>query len=158
MKRIISSLLLVILFLSGCSSNNDFLIGDHMSEINNKNTPYLILNTLSTYKIDGSYLVVVEDDNIIEKLVEFSLERKCKKAKNIKPIKDVDIDQFLNMNVEDAKNLLGQPHADIGSGFYIPAYITEDAKLISFQIENDIVFEVIKRDLITNKIISQIEN
>lgn len=109
------------------------------------------------YEIDGSYLVVVEDSDIVEKLVEFSSERKCKRAENIKPIKDVNIDQFLNINIEDAKKMLGQPHADIGSGFYIPAYITEDANLISFQIENDIIFEVIKRDLITNRIISQIE-
>ncbi len=158
MKRIISLLLLVILLFSGCMSNDDYIKGDKMSEINNKHTPYIALNTLSAYEIDGNYLVVVEDSGIVQKLAEFSSERKCKRVQKIKLIKEVDINQFLNMNVETLKKMLGQPHADIGSGFYIPAYITEDANLISFQIENDIVFEVIKRDLITNKIISQIEN
>lgn len=158
MKRIAALLLLVILLFSGCVGNNDFLIGEQMSEINNRQTPYISLNTLSAYEIDGSCLVVVEDGGVVQKIAEFSYERKCKRVQNINLIKAVDINQFLNMNVEDVKKMLGQPHADIGSGFYIPAYITEDANLISFQIENNIVFEVIKRDLITNKIISQIEN
>lgn len=158
MKKIISLLLLVIFLCSGCVGSNDYSTGDHMNEITNKHAPYITLNALSAYEIDGNYLIVVADSDIVEKLAEFSSDRKCKRAQNLKPIKDVDITQFINMNFEEIKKMLGQPHADIGSGAYIPTYITEKANLISFHIENDIAYEVIKRDLITDEIICQAEN
>ena len=62
------------------------------------------------------------------------------------------------MNFNELKEKIGQPHVDIGSGFYIPAYITEDAYLICFELENDNIFEVIKRDLLTNKIVDRVSN
>lgn len=158
MKRIIVSLLLILLLFSGCMNNDDFFIGDQMSEFNNKYIPYMALNSLLAYEIDGNYLIVIENNGVVEKLAKFSSDRKCQMAQKIELIKEVDVNQFLNMNIETLKKMLGQPHVDIGSGFHIPAYITEGANLIAFQIENDIVFEVIKRDLFTNKIISQIEN
>ena len=92
--------------------------------------------------------------------MEFSPERKCNRVQGMDLMKkeDEDIGQFLNMDVGKLKEKLGQPHADIGSGFYIPAYVTEDAHLICFEIENDVVFEVVERDLITNKIVKRISN
>ena len=152
MKKSITLLLLVIVLLFGCVSKDEFLVGDQMSKINNKYTPYISLNSLSVYEIDNNYLVVVYDNDTAQKLVEFSSKRKCNRVQGMDLMKKDDIGQFLNMDAVKLKEKLGQPHADIGSGFYIPAYITEDAYLICFEIENGVVFEVIERDLINNKI------
>lgn len=62
-----------------------------------------------------------------------------------------DINQFLGMDTAELKEKYGQPHVDVGSGFYIPAYITDDAYLICLELEDDIVFEVIEHDLLTNE-------
>ena len=39
---------------------------------------------------------------------------------------------------------------------YIPAYITENGYLIYFEVENDVVYEVMKRDLLTDVIVERL--
>ena len=56
----------------------------------------------------------------------------------------------------EQKENLGEAHADIESGFYIPAYITEDGYLICFELEDNVVCEMIKRDLLTNVIVERL--
>ena len=51
------------------------------------------------------------------------------------------------------KENFGEVHADVGSGLYIPAYITENGYLVCLEVENDIVYDVIKRDLLTDVIV-----
>lgn len=46
----------------------------------------------------------------------------------------------------------------LAADFYIPAYITEDANLVCFELENEIVIEVIQLDLFTNKIVDRVSN
>lgn len=64
----------------------------------------------------------------------------------------------MNVNFNEPTEEIGQPHVDVGSGFYIPAYVTEDANLVCFELENEIVIEVIQRDLFTNKIVDRVSN
>ena len=64
-----------------------------------------------------------------------------------------DINQYLDKSLNELKENFGEVHADIGSGFYIPAYITENGYLICLEVENDIVYDVIKRDLLTDVIV-----
>lgn len=73
-------------------------------------------------------------------------------------VNNSDISQFLNVDFNELTEKIGQPHVDVGSGFYIPAYITEDANLVCFELENEIVIEVIQRDLFTNKIVDRVSN
>lgn len=47
MKKIIIVSLLVVLTLSGCKNNSNIRIGDSMSMINNQQTPFIFLNSLS---------------------------------------------------------------------------------------------------------------
>lgn len=158
MKRIIALLLFLTIFLSACSSRHEFEVGDPMSKINNQYTPYITINALSAYEISENYLIIIDDGSMIQKLVEFSFEREYCRVEGLDLIKNDDINKFLNMNFNKLKEEIGQPHVDVGSGFYIPAYVTEDANLICFELENEIVFEVIKRDLLTNKIVDRVSN
>lgn len=158
MKKIIAFLFIVTILFSACSSNHKFRVGESMSNINKQYTSYITINTLSVYKINENYLITIDDCDIIQKLVEFSSDRKCRRIQGLSLIKNNDINQFLNVNFNKLTEEIGQPHVDIGSGFYIPAYITEDANLICFELENEIVIEVIQRDLLTNKIVNRVSN
>lgn len=64
----------------------------------------------------------------------------------------------MNVNFNELTEEIGQPHVDVGSGFYIPAYVTEDANLVCFELENEIVIEIIQLDLFTNKIVDRVSN
>lgn len=156
MKRIIVFLVFVTIIFSACSSGYRFEVGESMSKINNQYTPLITINALSVYEISENYLMTIDDGGIIQKLVEFSPDRKCHRIQGLDLIKNDDIEQFLNINFNQLIENWGQPHVDVGSGFYIPAYVSEDANLICFELENNIVIEVIKRDLLTNKIVDRI--
>lgn len=64
----------------------------------------------------------------------------------------------MNVNFNELTEEIDQPHVDVGSGFYIPAYVTEDANLVCFELENELVIEVIQLDLFTNKIVDRVSN
>ena len=64
----------------------------------------------------------------------------------------------MNVNFNELTEEIGQPHVDVGSGFYIPAYVTEDVNLVCFELENELVIEVIQLDLFTNKIVDRVSN
>ena len=111
------------------------------------------MGTLSGYENKNNYWIVINNGDNIEKLVVFSPERKSLQIQNLNLIECEDIHRFLGMNITQLEEIYGSPHADIGSGFYIPAYITNDACLICLELESDVVIDVIKRDLLTNDII-----
>lgn len=158
MKKVMVLVFFIIFLFAGCVGDCEFKVGEQMSRINSKFTPYITMNALSVYENTGDYLIVIDDGYTIQKLVEFSSERKAIKIQGLELIKCEDIKQFLDMSIQKLQEKYGQPHVDIGSGFNIPSYITEDGYLICLQLENDIVFEVIKRDLLTNEVIACISN
>lgn len=158
MKKIIALLFVVMFFFTACSSSNKFRVGESMNNINKQYTSYITINSLSVYKINDNYLIIINDGDIVQELVEFSSERKCRRTQGLDLIKNDDINEYLNIDFNKLKEKIGEPHVDIGSGFYIPAYITEDANLICFNLENERVVQVIQRDLLTNKIVARVSN
>lgn len=158
MKRIIAFLFFATILFTACSNSRKFEVGESMNNINNQYTAHIAINALSVYEINENYLITIDDDGIIQKLVEFSFDGKCRRIQGFDLMKNGDIHQFLNINFNELTEKIGQPHVDVGSGFYIPAYVTEDANLICFELENEIVIDVIKRDLLTNKIVDRVSN
>lgn len=156
MKRIITFFLIVTVLFSACSSSYKIRVGESMSSINKQYTSFISINALSVYKINENYLVTIADGDIIQKLVEFSPDRKCCRIQGFSLIKNNDISQFLSADFNKLTEELGQPHVDVGSGFCIPSYITEGANLICFELENEIVIEVTQRDLLTDKIVDRV--
>lgn len=154
MKKITLLFVAMIIIFYGCANSSEFKVGEQMKDINNKHIPYISMNALNVYKNNDNYCIVIEEEGVSQKLVEFSAERQSCKVQGLSLIKNQDINKYLNMNICKIKEELGRPHVDIGSGFYIPAYITDDAYLIYFGLENDIVFEVSKCDLLTNNVVS----
>lgn len=158
MKKISVLLFIMVIIFSGCANNLKFKVGEHMSEINNMNTPHYTMNALSVYNDKSNYMIVIENESVVQKLVEFSPERKSIRTHGIDLVKCDDLNRLLGMDIAKLKEELGQPHVDVGSGFYIPAYITDEAYLICFELEDGIVFEVIKRDLLTSDIVTRVSN
>ena len=156
LKRIIAFLFIVTIIFSACSNDYKFMVGESMSNINKQYKSYITINTLSAYKINENYLITIDDGDVVQKLVEFSSDRKCHRVQGLDLIKSGDTSQFLNINFNKLTEEIGQPHTDIGSGFYIPAYIMEDAYLVCFELEDETVVEVIRRDLLTNKIVDRV--
>lgn len=111
--------------------------------------PFLHLCALSVYKQEDQYLITVYEDGAIRKTCTFTPERVCTDVQGMTLIEDQPVERFVGVDINTVQTLLGKPHADIGSGFYIPAYITEDAYLIYFQFEGNEVFGVFKEDLLT---------
>ena len=111
--------------------------------------PYLYLATLTGQKEQDKYVIKVSQVGEKEKYVYFSGEREILKTKRVHPLKAEDIQIHVGKRSTDVLAQYGEPHADIGSGFYIPAYITEDAYLISIQVDSDgIISRVAKYDLL----------
>ena len=85
-------------------------------------------------------------------------ERSDEHMITVKHLRDTHFDEnyeYLDKSLNELKEKLGDVHADIGSGFYIPAYITENGYLIYFEVENDILYEIVKLDLLTNEVIDR---
>lgn len=123
-RKIAIALLLIVLTLSGCKNNLNIRIGDSMTAINDQQTPFIILNSLSVFRTNNTYTVVVEENGTVQKLVEFSSDRKCRTVYGLVLVKNEDLNRYLDKSLNELKEKLGEVHADIGSGFYIPAYIT----------------------------------
>lgn len=156
MKKALIIIFIMLFALSGCSQKNKISVGDSMSKTNNNQTPFISLNLLNVFQTNSTYTIVISENGKIQKKVEFSSERKSENLQGLTLVEIENISQYLGKNIDELKAELGEFHADVGSGFYIPSYITKDAYLICFQLENDTVFEVIKRDLLTNSVVEQI--
>ncbi len=152
MRRIVAILFCTITILPICSCGYQIKVGDSMSKINSNYIRYAKINTLSVFKTGENYLITIDDGQTIQKLVEFSSERKCRRIQGLHLIESESLSGFLGIGLAEMTAKIGQPHVDIGSGFYIPAYITENAHLIYFEVENGIVTEGSDLDIFTNTI------
>ena len=102
----------------------------------------------SVYELDDRYIVAISNNGIG---VEFSKDRKCIAFFGIVPVKNDKLYNYLGKEFKLVEKELGQYHIDIGSGFFIPSYITEDGYLICFHVENDYITCVQEYDLFSGE-------
>lgn len=154
MKKFIVLFVIIVQFicLSACADYKQLGRSNHM---NDKKEVVLYLNSISVLVENDIYFVVIKQDDKAEKSVTFSKNRKASNIDGLKLQKINDIKEFLGKDMETIETFLGEVHADAGSGFYIPSYITDDGFLVSFLIENNIVYEVIKRDLLSGEVVEK---
>ena len=152
MKKYIIVMLLMIFTLSGCQKKADPQVVDLATTINNQQAPIISLSTLSVFQTNDMYTVVIRENGESKKTVEFSSDRECLSVQGVVLVKNEELNQHLGKKLNELENHFGEIHADVGSGFYIPSYITEDGYLISFIVEDDIAVAIYKRDLLTGEI------
>ena len=153
MKKLFILFLCFSLLFCSCVNKGMFNVGNPMSKIDKQYTPYGDWNFLRAYEINKEHVIVVHDYKNIKKTVTFSSDRKCILNEDVALINNFSINFFFNMKFDEVKLSIGQPHVDIGSGSYRPSYITEDAYLISFGVNHNVISSVFKYDLLTGDII-----
>ncbi len=156
MKKIlcIIALCIILVSITGCNSNQTITTGDSVMQIN-YDEKIVNLNSLIVIRQNTKYITLISDGIKVLKVIEFDSNRKVLNTDNIQLLIIEQIDQYIGMNFKQVKQLLGEEHTDIGNGFYIPAYITSDAFLLSFLIEDNKVISVTKTDLLSNIVIER---
>ena len=112
------------------------------------------MNALRIYKKGERYLIGFPQG----KQVEFSPDRECCSIQGFELIENEEnIEKFIGMYLYEVVAQFGNIHVDIGSGLSIPAYITEEAYLISFILgRENVIMGVIKDDLLTREMVNQV--
>ena len=153
-KFLICLMLLVsICAICACAKNNPMDM-EEMDEIMMSTQPLIQMNSLYVYEINQGYLVSIEEQPK-HKYVLFDINRQVCFYNDIELIDDGYFSQTLGNDFDSVQELIGKPHVDVGSGFFIPAYITKDAYLISFGLESNKVVYIGKTDLFSNEIIEK---
>lgn len=145
MKKVVAMLLVMACALCGCSGQG---LSKEQGELLYERCG------LSTYKVNENFRVCIRQNDSSVGEVEFSSNRAVVRVKSIKLIPSDSNQSFVNKSLAAIEEMFGPPHVDVGSGFYIPAYITEDAYLISVYLtEEDMIYQTVVRDLLTNEVV-----
>lgn len=108
---------------------------------------------VNTYLSDKDYCVAIFENGEPIKCVVFSNTRQPIRSIGIIPVTNSELQRYLGQSLTEIENELGAYHVDIGSGGFMPSYLTEDGCLIVFSINRDtnIVERAGKLDLFTGE-------
>ena len=113
--------------------------------------------TLYVYKTNDGYKIYRYDNNHLSGTVRLDSDGSILRTWKTKLVQIDDPASLIGQSLTDITAQYGPPHTDIGSGFYIPAYITEDAQLIALHEDGENnIFLIIIRDLCTNTVVDKI--
>ena len=132
MKKFIFAILAVVLVIAiglvvkACWNNGQLQRLLENSEFVYESAP------IAVYRKDGLYVVTVEDTQKALKGIMFSPDRQVIRTYGIEPVEISDISPYLEKTWEELENDYGTFHMDIGSGLYLPSYITTEGYLVTF--------------------------
>lgn len=125
--------------------------------INNPTGRIVVLPCLSSHRFGLRTFVAISDDNGV-RLVIFSENRTAVRTDGLGLVERKDLDSYLLMRMDVLIDSYGLPHADTGSGFSIPSYLTKDGYLLRFWEDNGVIGMVSQTDLFTGEeVIRQID-
>lgn len=87
---------------------------------------------IQAYLKDENYVIAITKNLKTVKGIEFSQDRQVIKMFGIEPVEIADISRYLNKTLGEIEAELGTYHIDIGSGHFMPSYITTDGYLVCF--------------------------
>ena len=151
MKRVIILLaLLVAVLLSACGGNGAL---EEFTRVSNEGGPVYNDFFLQVYFREGIYTVTIQENDVVVKGAQYSEDRNAVQTSGLKLIRAEDISRYLGKSLVEAELTLGRHHVDIGSGMYMPAYLTCDGYLIVFSVDMDDrqIIHVGKMDLFTGE-------
>lgn len=150
-----------LLTFAGCNSApaNSLIQSSRSEQTLENSMPTVTSNPMYT---DISLSAFKTNDGVLIKLgfpkfttVQFRANRACIEDGGLTLINNESLQMFLGKELQ----ALGDYHVDMGSGFFIPSYITTDGYLISFYVdENNIIYSAIKRDLFTNTTVEDVSS
>lgn len=145
--RILSLFFCIFAFSSLCEANKfcKIKIGDPtgIGYIHG----YSVLEHLSStfiYKDKSNYIVTTTtilpttysvsplSNQVVTGIAVFSSDKQLLFSNGIELIDDENIEQFIGKSIRDVKVKYGNLHCEIGSGCYVPSYVTKRATIVSF--------------------------
>lgn len=130
-KTILSVAVLLAIAFGGC-----FAVSEGFApKIAEDNQVVCNMYSLIVEKNSSGYRLTLTANDASTGTVLFDSKGAMVSAMNVQPLKaDTLAPQVLNRvhTRDDMLNVFGEPMVDIGSGLYIPAYITDDGRILSF--------------------------
>lgn len=155
MKLFMFFIIILAFYGSICACKSGSVIDImEMGEITMSEQPIIQINALFVYETSRGRLVIIKESTE-QKYAIFDNHRQSCFCNDLELIKNEDFSQYLGRDYSCVQESIGKPHLDVGSGFFIPAYITEDAYLICFGVEKNKVVQIGKMDLLSNKLIEK---
>lgn len=137
-------LIVSLISLAGCERSSFHSYEDMLDE-----TPFFECNPVYVYNINDVYSVVIIGNGNVSSAVSFSAKRELLDTFNI-DISSIDsIAKYLGASLADLQNELGAYHTDIGSGLFMPTYISADGYLVCFTIIDGFVMYAGRTDLLS---------
>jgi len=112
--------------------------------------PYISLNAVMVFKDDMNYLIVTYSGNIITGFACYSPDKELLLSEGFTPIDDEDLLDIANSTIQNVEDKYGKAPVDIGSGFYLPAYITINASIVFFHVQDDVIKCITSIDVVDN--------
>ena len=155
MKKFLLTILIVgMCCMLGCAKNETTKInvGDPIMKIKSAyGSPHITfgMGAILVFKDGQNYTVTISDYTSIVGVATFDAEGKLLYSKDINLISAENMAQFDGKSFDEVEKQFGKEHIDIGSGGYIPAYITDSATIIIMSVDGDIVSMISSMDIIT---------
>ncbi|MDR0889222.1 MAG: hypothetical protein LBM28_01070 [Oscillospiraceae bacterium] len=136
MKRGIVLLLLATALLTACTSGSgtDYAQTPSPAEAADNYAECIFsMNRLNVYQSEDVYHVVIESGyGGLDRSITFDARRNANDPKGITPIACGDISKWLGKTMREVEEEYGEIEVELGSGLYLPGYITTDAYLLTF--------------------------
>ena len=111
--------------------------------------------TIRVFLAKNGYKVFFMDGKRIVGNMCFSRDQQLLQSWKVKTISEENVTDFLGKYLGEVIEQYGQPHGDVGSGFFCPAYVSNNAHLIVLSIDANVICKVTVKDLITNAFIAE---
>ena len=108
----------------------------------------LQLNTLCTYKKAGGFIISYQTNNEKSEIILFSDNRTLISNTSYILEQSIDFDGCIGNKFSDIMQKLGPHYIDIGSGLFLPSYITDNGILISFVVQDGYITDLFTTDLL----------
>lgn len=145
-KYCISILLIVfVMMLAACGKNRNDKREDYYKDKESRDIITTYLNGY-VYREDGKYVAVYNSGE--NPPLVYNGSRECEQSNGLVLADRTDYSTYQDRPFSDVIRDLGEPHTDIGSGLYIPAYFTKDAHLAAFHVDQEKVAGIDLIDLL----------
>ena len=131
------------------------IVGDKIKGVKKSMTMLYQEASLCTFNEEDNYLVVIHNGNNIQKVARYSPQRVLLESNGFTPIMMIDCAKYLHTRFESIVEQFGEMHLDTGSGSFIPSFLTNDAYLYCFYVEDSFVTGIIQKDLFSNMVVSE---
>jgi len=144
--------ILAVMLCFSCERASDRVRNQTVDRLKEEYACTFSLEGLYVFAVDDAYVVAIpKSGGKIESAAHFSADRSAIQTENLKLIEDGSFEQYKGVSEEALKDALGAFHADVASGFFAPAYVTDNAYLWVFYIDGETVGVIEKYDIISGE-------